>query len=448
MRDILLLVGVSIAAFIGLVRPSFGVLTYAFLGVFSPQSLTWGFARTLPFSQVAAISTIVGMFISSERKVFPAQREIALLILFWGFMAFSTWFALYPDDALESYIYVSKVFLMIVVTTILINSKDKLHSLIRVIGLSLGFYGLKGGVFALASGGSMMVFGPDNSFLSANNSIGLALAMNIPILLYLIKQEASARLRWLIKAMLVFSYPAIVCTYSRGAWMGMVAATALSVIKSRNKFLMIGVTGVLTMFLVTIVPKIAPENLVHRYDDLVNYDKEDSAQSRFWNWEFCKRVGLGRPLGGGFNFYNLEVYEQFYPEFQARWPGKVWSCHSMWLTILGEQGILGTIIWVSLIASCMISLARMSMKSRGSSDEKYLIDFTDMIKSSMVTYFVVGTFLDAAYFDLFYYFVAFVVIQKGILARTVKSTDPAIVRRDLGLAGETRNHQRAAPNYS
>src|SRR5437773_9564034 len=211
MRDILLLAGVSIAALIGLLRPSFGVLTYAFLGVFTPQSFTWGFARTFQFSQIVAVSTILGMFISSERKTFPAQRELAFLVLLWAFMAFSTFFALYPDNALEAYIYVSKVFLMVVVTAVLINSREKLHSLIRVIGLSLGFYGLKGGIFALASGGGMMVFGPQDSFLYANNSIGLALVMNIPILLYLIKQEPSARLRWLIKAMLLFSYPAIVC---------------------------------------------------------------------------------------------------------------------------------------------------------------------------------------------------------------------------------------------
>jgi probable O-glycosylation ligase (exosortase A-associated) len=320
--------------------------------------------------------------------------------------------------------------------------------LIRVIGLSLGFYGLKGGIFALASGGGMMVFGPQDSFLYANNSIGLALAMNIPILQYLIKQEPSARLRWLIKAMLLFSYPAIVCTYSRGAWIGMVAATALSVIKSRNKFLMIGVTGIVTMVLVTVVPKIAPENLVHRYDDLVNYDQEVSAQSRFWNWEFCKRVGLARPLvGGGFNFYAIETYEKFYPEFLARWPGKVWSCHSMWLTVLGEQGIPGTVIWVSLIVSCMISLTQMRLKARGSPDEKYMVDFADMIKSSMVTYFVVGTFLDAAYFDLFYYFVAFVVVQKGIIANAAKSTHRLVAPLGVGLVGQTRNQQRA-PNYS
>ncbi len=416
MRDIILLGIVTIAALAGIMRPSIGLLAYVFLGVFAPQSFTWGFARTMPFSQMVAASTLVGTFISSERKAFPLHRELFLLILFWGFMGISTMFALYPDTALEKYVYVSKIFLMIILTIVLINTSEKLHLLVSVIGLSLGFYGLKGGIFAVATGGGMIVYGPENSFLYANNSIGLALAMNIPILIYLLKNAQAQWLRLSIKAMLLFSYPAIICTYSRGAWIGMLAATALSVLKSKNKFLMVGVVGALTMVLVSVAPMIAPQHLVQRYDDLVNYEQETSAQSRFWNWEFCRRVGFARPLvGGGFDYYTLESYDKFYPEFQDRWPGKVWSCHSTWLTIFGEQGMPGSIIWLSLLLCCFRSLTR--LRSENYAGKEHVVDFVDMTKSALVVYLVVGTFIDAAYFDLLYYFIAFIVIVKGLRRR-------------------------------
>src|SRR5262249_22566302 len=235
MRDFLLLAIIIVCSIMALRRPVFGLLTFVFLGVFGPQSLTWGFARTLPFSQVMAVSTFLGMCFSSERKTIPWTRELHLLVLLWISMGISTWFALEPDKAAEQYLNISKIFLMIVISCALINSEAKLNSLIRVIGLSLGFYGLKGGIFSVTSGGAFMVFGPERTFLYANNSIGLALAMNIPILLYLIKQEQSARLRLLIGAMIIFSYPAIVCTYSRGAWIGAGVATLLSVLRSQKK---------------------------------------------------------------------------------------------------------------------------------------------------------------------------------------------------------------------
>src|SRR5262245_43944711 len=101
MRDIILLAAVIAAALMAVRRPSFGLLTFVFLGVVAPQSYTWGFGRTFPFSQLIAISTVVGMFVSPERKTLGIQRETLLLILLWAFFGASTFVALYPGEALE-----------------------------------------------------------------------------------------------------------------------------------------------------------------------------------------------------------------------------------------------------------------------------------------------------------------------------------------------------------
>ena len=421
MRDILLIGAVMMAAVVGFRHPVFGLLTFVFLGLFNPHSYTWSFGRTFPLSQVMAISTMLGMLVSRERRRIPVQREALLLMLLCGMFGFSTIFALYPETAFDRFIHVSKVLLMTVVATLVINSEDRLHSFIRVIGYSLGFYGLKGGLFAILTGGGFLVYGPEDSFLEANNSIGLALAMNIPVLLYLLKREELAWVRWIVRAMLLFSYPAIVCTFSRGAWLGMVMATAMSLIKSRKKFLAVGLAGIVVVMLQTILPQIAPDRLARRYDELVRYEEETSAQSRLWNWEFCKRVGLARPVfGGGFNFYTLESYARFYPEFQVRWPGKVWSCHSIWLTVFGEHGIPGFTIWVALLISCILSLRRIRIYASNDPDKLYVMDLVDMVQSAIVVYLVIGTFLDAGYFDLFYYLVALIIIAKGLVASAAK----------------------------
>jgi putative inorganic carbon (HCO3(-)) transporter len=438
MRDIILLAAVIIAALMAVRRPSFGLLTFAFLGFVAPQSYTWGFGRTFPLSQVIAVSTIVGMFVSSERKTLTIQRETLLLILLWAFFGASTFVALYPGEALEVFLLVSKIFLMIIVATFVINSEEKLNSLIRVIGYSLGFYGLKGGFFAIVSGGGFIVWGPEDGFLYANNSIGLGLTMNIPILLYLLKIEQSSCLRWILRLALLLTYPAIVCTYSRGAWLGMVMVTAISLLKSRKKFLLVGLAGIAVIAVQTVVPQIAPDRLQKRYDSLVNYEEDVSAQSRFWNWEFCKRVGLARPLtGGGFNLYRLESYANFYPEFLTQWPGKVWSCHSSWLTIFAEHGIPGFVIWFTLLICSVMSLRQIRAYGKGTG-RLYLLNFADMVQSSLVAYFVVGTFIDAAYFDIFYYFVAFIIIQKGMILRQTREAARSVAPVEFGRPLNTR----------
>lgn len=447
MRDIVLVAAVWVAALIGFRHPAFGMMTFVFLGFFNPHAYTWTFARTFPLSQVIAISTILGMLVSRERNKLPLQRETVLLILLWGSFAWSTLFAVYPVEAFDRFIDISKIFLMIVVATVVINSEGRLQSLIRIIGLSLGFYGLKGGVFAFVTGGASMVYGPENSFLYANNSIGLALAMNVPILVYLLKSERIWWVRWTIAAMLFFSYPAIICTYSRGAWLGLVMVTGLSVLRSRHRFFMVALAGIVVVVLQAVVPQVAPDRLVQRYDSLVNYEEESSAQSRFWNWEFCARVGLARPLtGGGFNFYTLESYARFYPEFTERWPGKVWSCHSTWLTVFGEHGVPGAVLWLSLLGWCFLSLRQIRAYGRTLPEKSHFVRYADMVQSSIVVYLVVGTFLDAAYFDFFYYFVSFIIVIKGAMALPVGDDGSLVRAKTFGLVFPGRSQVEAGPS--
>ena len=109
MRDIILVFGVLAAALVGFRRPAFGMLTFAFLGFFNPHSFTWGFGRTFPLSQIVAISTIPGTFLSSERKTLPqSTRNVASGSLV-GVFALSSFYAFYPDEAYPRLVGVSKI---------------------------------------------------------------------------------------------------------------------------------------------------------------------------------------------------------------------------------------------------------------------------------------------------------------------------------------------------
>jgi hypothetical protein len=45
----------------------------------------------------------------------------------------------------------------------------------------------------------------------------------------------------------------------------------------------------------------------------------------------------------------------------------------------------------------------------------WLVLFTAVIQAALVAYMIVGTFLDAAYFDMFYYMVAMVIVAKEMV---------------------------------
>ena len=115
--------------------------------------------------------------------------------------------------------------------------------------------------------------------------------------------------------------------------------------------------------------------------------------------------------------------EKYFPEFTDYWIQKTgrkplpWSAHSVWFAILGEHGFLGFFLWLGLIGSCILSLRQIHSYGKAHRDSSWLIYSADMVQSALITFLVVGTFLDAAYFDMFYYLVAVIIIMKSIIKR-------------------------------
>ena len=95
---------------------------------------------------------------------------------------------------------------MIFVAMMLITNRERLHVLVWTIALSLGFYGVKGGIFTILHGGAHRVYGPEGSFFGDNNETGLALAMTVPLMYYLYRTSTHRFVRWgLIAAMMLTS---------------------------------------------------------------------------------------------------------------------------------------------------------------------------------------------------------------------------------------------------
>src|SRR6267142_1555895 len=205
-----------------LMRPWIGVLVWSWIGYMNPHRLTWGFANGLPFAQLVAICTLAGLLFIKDKKPIPWVRETYLLAGLWIMFTITTFFAYYPDEAWEQFDKVSKVLLFTFVTLKLFQDRTRLRYLFLVIGLSIGFYGVKGGIWALLTGGMFAVYGPFGSFLGSNNSIGLALNMVLPILYMLWKDEPRRWRRNVLGFTFCTSIVGVLFTYSRGAFLGLI----------------------------------------------------------------------------------------------------------------------------------------------------------------------------------------------------------------------------------
>lgn len=407
-RDVLVTIATLFFVTKALRNPLVGMLAYIGYGLISPQGLTWYFASAFPHSLAIGVATIIGFISWSRPTKFPHCWETVMLGVLWLWFFITTVFSYDQDAAWAKFETVSKTLFMVFLALAIFQSRADVQLLLKVIALCIGFYAVKGTVFFVLTGGSGTVEGVPGGFLFANNSMGLALAMNVPLLVYLLKVEDNKWVTRLLWLMLICSYPATIGTFSRGAWVALGAVTVLLSLKSKRKGMTVGAVAVVLVVGMALFPLLASDRLSERAKTFQNIEAEGSAQQRFGSWEFCARVGLGNPIFGlGFDYYSLGTYTEYYPEYVERWglerwKGRAWSCHSMWVTVLGEHGVLAFVLWVGLLCSCFVRLQRIRRVALDRQELAWGVPWADAMQASLVAYVVAGTFLDVAYFDTYY----------------------------------------------
>jgi len=163
MRDVLVFAIVFWGAAKTLSYPHIGIYLWTWIGLMNPHRLAWGAAYNFPFAAVVAGATLIGILVSKQPKRMIWTRETILLLLFMLWMILTTLFAFNTNPAFEYLDRVLKIDIFAFLTIYLITDRKKLNGLIWITVLSLGFYGVKGGIFTLLGGGVSHVLGPDGS---------------------------------------------------------------------------------------------------------------------------------------------------------------------------------------------------------------------------------------------------------------------------------------------
>jgi probable O-glycosylation ligase (exosortase A-associated) len=414
-RDLALVVIVVGALPVCLVRPYIGVLLWSWLGFMNPHRLTWGFAYDLPFAQLVAVATVLGLIFTRDRRPIPRIPESALLLGFWVVVTLSTVFAMFPDRAVRDLEQFSKVLFMSFVSILLCQERARLRLLLLVAALSIGFYGIKGGLFGILTGGAHMVFGPPGSFIGDNNGLGLALNMTLPFLFFMPSDESRRWLRWVLYGGFGLTVLSVLLTYSRGNFLGLVVVLLLIVLKTRWKRVAIpaGFVGavVALWFL--------PEKWFDRISTISDYESDLSAMGRIYAWRIAWTIALENPfLGGGFRVFGPEIWHRFMPELR-NWA----NVHSIYFQVLAEHGFIGMGVFAALVTCTLLTLRRLRRQWRGRTEGAWIVNYSQMIETSMLGFLVAGAFQNLAYFDFFWFLIGVTIVLRA-LAREA-ATEPA-----------------------
>lgn len=422
MRDIfitLIIFGLLPLAF---KRPVVGALLFTWVSLMNPHRLAYGFAYDFPFAAIIAGVTTLGLFITKEPRKLPNTPVTVTLLVFAAFMTFTSFFALEPNLVWREWDRVIKTFFMVIVTIMVINNEKDLKLFIWVTALSLGIFGLKGGLFTLASGGNFRVYGPDGSYIAENNSMALALVTVLPLIWYL---RSYAKNKWIIlglTAMTAMTAVSVVGSYSRGALIGGTAMLFFLWLNSGKKTQ----TAIVVVAIIVLVLSVMPSAWFDRMNTIDNYHEDGSALGRINAWHFAFNVASANVLGGGFNVFSHRMFFIYAPD-----PYNYHVAHSIWFQVMGDHGFIGLGMFIALMVFAWRSGSRVNKYCKTRPELKWAADLSRMCQVCIIGYAVSGTFLSLAYFDLYYDILIILVCLEKILlpsARKLPVRSPALTQ--------------------
>lgn len=405
-------------------RPLYGALAWVLFGVMNPHRLAWGAAYDFPFAMVIAIVTLVGLVVTKDHRQPKGGAAAAVLIVFLVWACITTLFAFEPSRSADYLLRVIKIFGMTLVLLLLMQSRRDVILLIATLALSLGFYGAKGGLFVLATGGGYMVNGPADSVMEGNNSLGVGLTMVIPLMYFLLQQtDKKWQQRALMAAMLLCSI-SVLGSYSRGAMLAIAAMGILFWVRGRNKVLML----VLTVIFIAVAIPAMPDRWSKKMDTLEAYEQDDSAMFRLYTWQATYNIAKDRfPLAGGFEWESPAASARYSPL-----PTLVLVAHSIYFQVLGSQGFVGLILFLSFWWLVWRDCGWLRRRGRSSPDQQWVLVLGSMVQVSMVGYLVGGAFLDLAFWDLPYYLYAAVAAARYAAIHETRIASPTLAANRVG----------------
>ncbi|MCZ4303785.1 putative O-glycosylation ligase, exosortase A system-associated [Zoogloeaceae bacterium G21618-S1] len=415
MRDLIVTALFFVGAVAALRRPYYGALLWVWIGLMNPHRLGWGFAYDLPFAMASVVIIGIAMILSARAVRWQTASPVVVLILMILWMGLTSANAILSDPSWSKYVDVLKVLGMALVVGALVANREQIIGLVWVVVGSIAFFGVKGGVFTLLTGGAFRVWGPPSSQVEGNNELALALIISIPFLYFLSKHASVARefvlVRWVsekwlrrgLMVSIVLCAVAAIGSHSRGALLAIVAMSVMMWWRSRAKVSM----GVLLLVLTPAILMLMPTEWFTRMETIETFNQDLSALGRINAWHMAINIANDRIFGAGFVTASPIVFNTYAPN-----PDWVLVAHSIYFQVLGDHGYIGLGLYLLFwILTYRVAGRLAAMTDRGPAFA-WLVELGSMAKVSMVGFAVGGAFLSLAYWDMPYYIMVILVASE------------------------------------
>jgi probable O-glycosylation ligase (exosortase A-associated) len=396
--------------------PHIGAMLWAWLSFCSPEEYLFGFMTVLPLSKIVAILTLAALALQRDARRPYIDGVMAMMLALVAVGLISATFSLTPL-AINWYLFgkLGKIVVLCFVVTMVITTRRRLQGLILATALGLAFNGADEGLKVLLTAGGHHVLGV--ATMGDNNSFALAMLMCMPILLYLYQTSAHPFTRFVLMTGEVLCGIAVVGTYSRGGFLGLVTFALGLIALNRNKlrnFVMVAISGLILL-------QFAPATWFQRIDSISTAGTDTSFMDRVTAWKVSILMALDRPFfGGGFHaVQDTSVYLHygkdlarlsFIPGAPLREFGM--AAHSIYFEVLGDLGFVGLALFMAMLVLAIASCSTIRRRAKSQPDMGWMAELAGMLRLSLIVYLVSGAALSFAYFEGVYLLVAMLSVTR------------------------------------
>jgi len=308
----------------------------------------------------------------------------------------------------------------------LVDDKKRLDQMMLVIACSLGFYGVKCGMFGVFAGGRILQ-GP-GGMLKDNNDLSLALNMVIPLLFYCGLVTKNLRLRRVLFIAVGFTVCAVIFTRSRGGFLTLVTIGSMLVWRSRQRMMGLGVGAVIVVLFLILLPSDVRERL----ETLKNPEKDGSASGRLHAWGVAWAMSMDNPMIG-VGYQNFVVFFRKYDKTpKDEWQrGKsvksVRVAHNSYLQLVAETGWPALICFMMILLGSIRLLWRIQKTVKARDGPLWAFHYATAIEISLIGFVVGATFLNRSHFDLLYHLVAVSACVWRVMVLEMKKNKKTVV---------------------
>jgi probable O-glycosylation ligase (exosortase A-associated) len=333
-----------------------------------------------------------------------AQSIITGILVVW--MTLTLAWAVAPQSALIKWDWAIKSLVFTIIIPHFLQSRRDFEAFIWTIVSSGMAHCISFGAKVILSGGgygiSLGLIGGNSGYAESSTLAMFAVSI-VPMCIYLYLHQTIIPYRRLAKLMLVafimLALATAIGTYARTAFVCM-AMLAISFIYF-NKRKMRSVIFVLILGIVSY--QFTTDGWLNRMSS-IDDGTDSSAMGRVAVWKWVIEYVAQNPLGGSFTMYVINSYAlELVDGSVIQVSGKAF--HSVFFEMLGEGGVPGILLYLSLIGFSLHSFLKYR-KLTPENDCGWLLDSGRYLLVSTLIFLAGGAFIGVAFQSYFYYLAA------------------------------------------